>query len=97
VTTGLYFGLSAAGGLWVPPATLPSGMLAVAKWMPTYQAANLGWRVANGQSPLLHDALLLVAWTVILTLVALLAQRVGALRLPYPGARSKAQPTSQAA
>lgn len=96
VTTGLYFILSAAGGLWIPPATMPSGMLAVAKWMPTYQAADLGWRLANGQTPLLDDALRLVAWTVIFTLVALLAQRVGALRLPHIGARSKAQLTSRA-
>ncbi len=82
ITTGLYFVLSAAGGLWIPPAVLPSGMLAVAKWMPTYQAANLGWRVANGQAPIVTGALLLVGWAVVFALLALLTPRLAAIRLP---------------
>ena len=82
VTTGLYFAISAAGGLWIPPAVMPSGMLAVAKWLPTYNAANLGWRLADGLAPLWRDGLQLVAWAAIFTLLALVAPRLGAIRLP---------------
>ena len=88
VTTALYFAVSAAGGLWIPPAVMPSGMLAVAKWTPTYNAANLGWRLADGLAPLWHDALLLVAWAAIFTLLALVAPRLGAIRLPRRSQRT---------
>jgi ABC-2 type transport system permease protein len=70
VTYGLYMALSAAGGLWVPPAVLPSTMLNIGKILPTYQAANLGWRLANGQTPELTSAIVLVAWTLAFALIA---------------------------
>lgn len=97
VTTGLYFVLSAAGGLWIPPAILPSGMLAVAKWMPTYQAADLGWRVANGQAPIVTGALVLVAWAAVFILVAVLAPRLAAIRLPARRRRATTSASSQRA
>jgi len=70
VTYGLYMALSAAGGLWVPPAILPSAMLNIGKMLPTYQAANLGWRLANGQTPEFTSAIVLVAWALAFALVA---------------------------
>ena len=35
----------------MPPAILPSTMLSIAKTLPTYQAADLGWHIADGQAP----------------------------------------------
>lgn len=75
VTYGLYMVLSAAGGLWVPPAILPSTMLFIARTLPTYHAADLGWRLANGQSPELVSAIVLVVWTLGFLLVAALFAR----------------------
>jgi ABC-2 type transport system permease protein len=72
VTTGLYFAISALGGLWIPPAVMPSGMLNIGKLLPSYHAADLGWLVANGQSPTLTNALVLAAWAVIFALAALM-------------------------
>ncbi len=75
VTFGLYEVLSALGGLWVPPAILPASMLAVGEKLPTYQAADLGWRVALGQSPELTSVALLVLWTLVFVLFAALFAR----------------------
>jgi ABC-2 type transport system permease protein len=81
VTYGLYIVFSMAGGLNVPPSVLPSGMLAVAKTLPTYHAADLGWRIAGGQSPELISAVVLVLWAVgFLVVAALFARRAVQVR-----------------
>jgi ABC-2 type transport system permease protein len=81
VTYGLYIVFSMAGGLNVPPAILPSTMLAIAKTLPTYHAADLGWRIANGQSPELISAVVLVLWAVgFLVVAALFARRAVQVR-----------------
>ncbi len=81
VTYGLYMVLTAAGGLWVPPAILPSTMLSIAKTLPTYHAADLGWRIANGQAPELASPIVLVIWAVaFLVLAALFVRRAAKVR-----------------
>jgi ABC-2 type transport system permease protein len=81
VTYGLYMAISAAGGLWVPPTILPSTMLSIAKLLPTYQAADLGWRIANGDAPSLNSGVVLVVWAVLFLLVAgLFARRAARVR-----------------
>lgn len=81
VTTGIYFVVSAMGGLWVPPAVMPAGMLSLAKLLPSYHAADLGWLVANHQSPTWTNALMLLAWAAVFGVVAvLLAPRAGKAR-----------------
>ena len=70
ITTGIYFVVSAAGGLWIPPAIMPATMLSIGKALPSYQAADLGWHIANGQAPLLTGGLVLLAWMVVFALVA---------------------------
>jgi ABC-2 type transport system permease protein len=72
---GLYMAMSALGGLWVPPAILPSGLSEVALWMPTYRLAELGWEIAGGSLPDLTSIAILLAWTVGLAGVAFLAYR----------------------
>jgi ABC-2 type transport system permease protein len=81
VTYGLYMALSAAGGLWIPPEILPSTMLTVAKTLPTYHAADLGWQIANGQSPEWMSVIVLVGWALLFLLVAtLFARRAARVR-----------------
>jgi ABC-2 type transport system permease protein len=81
VTYGLYMALSAAGGLWVPPTILPSTMLSIAKLLPTYQAADLGWRIANGEAPEMTSGIVLLAWALVfLGASALFARRAARVR-----------------
>ncbi len=81
VTYGLYMVLSAAGGLWVPPAILPSTMLTIAKLLPTYHAADLGWRIADGQPIEGISVVVLVVWAVCFLAVAtLFARRAARVR-----------------
>jgi ABC-2 type transport system permease protein len=81
VTYGLYMVLSASGGLWVPPSILPASMLKIAQTLPTYHAADLGWQIANGQSPEWTSMLVLVGWTLVFLLVAtLFARRAARVR-----------------
>ena len=81
VTYGLYMVVSAAGGLWMPPAILPSTMLTIAKLLPTYHAADLGWRIANGQAPELTSPVVLAVWALGFLLVAgLFARRAARVR-----------------
>ncbi len=76
VTYGIYMAISALGGLWVPPSILPANMLRIGKLLPTYQAANLGWRIALGDAPALESAAVLIAWSIVLlAVVALFSSR----------------------
>lgn len=75
VSYGLYMAMSAMGGLWVPPAILPAAMAGFAHALPTYQLANLGWRIAAGQPPELTGIAVLAAWGVGLSAIAVLAYR----------------------
>ena len=54
---GVYMVLSALGGLWVPPAVLTDSLRSVAHLMPTYNLADLGWRIAGGgqRAPVEHS------------------------------------------
>ncbi len=73
ITTGLYFALAALGGLWVPPAQFSSALRDIAATLPSYNLADLGWRVAGGSAPSLGGVLILAAWTAGLTGLALAA------------------------
>lgn len=75
VTYGLFTAVTTIGGLTVPPSIMPSAMLNIAKTLPTYHAADLGWRLANGQAPELISAVVLVGWAVFFLLVAALFAR----------------------
>ncbi len=72
VTFGIYQVISALGGLWVPPAILPESILRIGKLLPTYQAANLGWHIANNQFPTWYSAWILLMWAVIFAIIVIL-------------------------
>lgn len=65
VTFGLYTALAALGGLWVPLAIFPARLQAVGKALPSYQAAQLGWRLANNQAITATSVVTLLTWTLI--------------------------------
>jgi ABC-2 type transport system ATP-binding protein len=73
VTLGLYIALAALGGLWVPPENFPSALLHVAKVLPSYNQAELGWRIAANKAPTASSVIVLAAWTVGLAMIAYLA------------------------
>lgn len=75
VTYGFYMVLTAAGGLWVPPTILPQTMLTIAKLLPTYRAADLGWRIANAQVPELASPVVLIVWALFFLLLAIIFVR----------------------
>jgi ABC-2 type transport system permease protein len=72
---GIYVAMSAVGGLWVPPTVLPAGMLSVAHALPSYQLADLGWRIAGGHAPHLAGVAVLLAWAAGAGGLAVLAYR----------------------
>ena len=62
--------LSALGGLWMPMSFFPTGLQQVGKLLPTYQAADLGWRLVAGRPLDLAEALMLLGWTALFALLA---------------------------
>jgi ABC-2 type transport system permease protein len=68
-----YIGLAILGGLWAPVSTFPDTLATIARIMPTYHFANLGWSALDGGLPDATDILILAAWS--LALFALLARR----------------------
>lgn len=68
-----YIGLAILGGLWAPVSTFPDTLATIARIMPTYHFANLGWSAMDGGLPDPIDVLIVGAWAV--ALFALLAQR----------------------
>jgi ABC-type multidrug transport system ATPase subunit len=75
LTTALYFALAALGGLWVPPAQFSPALRHIAATLPSYNLADLGWRVAGGSAPSLQAGLILAGWTAGLAALALAAGR----------------------
>jgi ABC-2 type transport system ATP-binding protein len=70
VSMGLYFAFAALGGLWVPPAVFPSALRQVAKTLPSYNQADLGWQIAGHHAPTAASVLVLAAWTAGLAAIA---------------------------
>lgn len=72
---GILLFLSAIGGLWMPLSMLPSALQDIGKVLPSNRFAELGWSIAAGAAPPLSDVLVLAAWLVGFTLLALLGYR----------------------
>ena len=80
LTLVLYLVLAALGGLWMPVQILPSALQTVARTLPSYHLAQLGWHVAQGVAPAVGDGLVLLAWFGGAALVAVAASRRLSLR-----------------
>ena len=68
---GLSVVLSALGGLWMPISMFPNSLQTVGKLLPSFQAANLGWRVVGGHAPFYSSFLVLVVWLIVFAALAL--------------------------
>jgi ABC-2 type transport system permease protein len=68
---GLYQVLAALGGLWMPMSILPDGLQTVGKVLPSYRAADMGWRLIGGQAFDPLSVMFLVAWAAIFALLAI--------------------------
>ena len=81
LSSAVWFALAALGGLRVPPAQFSPGLRNVARALPSYEEADLAWRVAGGTAPSLRDAVSLACWAVVLIgLAALVTVRSGRQR-----------------
>ena len=68
---GLSVVLSALGGLWMPITMFPSTLQTIGKLLPSFQAANLGWRIVGGRAPFVSSFFYLLAWAVVFAALAL--------------------------
>ena len=59
-----YFSTAILGGLWTPVSQFPDTLATIARIMPTYHFANLGWAALVGSLPDLQDVLVVAAWGV---------------------------------
>jgi len=75
LTMALYFALGALGGLWIPLSRMPHVMQDLAQALPSNGVAELGWRIAGGQTPAPKAVLVLTAWLLGSATAALLAYR----------------------
>jgi ABC-2 type transport system permease protein len=75
LTMVVYIALSALGGIWIPTKILPAPMRTLAEALPSNGVATLGWRIAAGNAPTVQPILVIVAWFVGASLLALVAQR----------------------
>jgi ABC-2 type transport system permease protein len=66
-------GLAVLGGLWAPVSTFPDGLATIARMLPSYRFADLGWSALSTGRPDLLDLAFVVAWAVLA--FALLAWR----------------------
>jgi ABC-2 type transport system permease protein len=80
LTMILYLVLAALGGLWMPAQILPAPLQAVAKALPSYHLAQLGWHVARGVAPAIGDVLVLLGWFAAAAVLAMAAARRLTLR-----------------
>jgi ABC-2 type transport system permease protein len=75
VLYGLYMVLAALGGLWMPLSILPSGLQTIGKLLPSYRAADLGWRVIAGAPFDFANVAVLAVWGALFALLAIFFSR----------------------
>jgi ABC-2 type transport system permease protein len=80
VTYGIYLALSALGGLWMPPAMLPSALQHLARVLPSNRMAEFGWDLAAGHSLSPGGAAILTGWLLLFAALAVWGYRRTAAR-----------------
>jgi ABC-2 type transport system permease protein len=55
-------GLAVLGGLWAPLSTFPDGLATIARMLPSYRFADLGWSTLSSGSPDPMDLAFVVGW-----------------------------------
>lgn len=72
-----YLGLSALGGLWVPPDQFPSWLQDVAHVLPTYHIGEVGRAITTGGTVGVGHCAIIAAWALVLGAAATVAWRRG--------------------
>jgi len=75
LAAGVYMLLSLFGGLWFPADLMPVWMRDVAHTLPTYNFADLGWRVLADQPQSVSGIGILAYWGLLFTILALVLYR----------------------
>ncbi len=57
-----YFALAMLGGLWWPFQAMPKAMQYVARALPSYHFANIGWTIVNGSGIRVVDVAIVLAY-----------------------------------
>jgi ABC-2 type transport system permease protein len=65
IATGVYFLLSALGGLWMPIDVFSDTMKTIAHWFPTYHYGHVVWNIVAGKAPEWQDAAVLLAYLIL--------------------------------
>lgn len=73
--TIIWLALAFLGGLWQPLRVMPKLMQEIAKWLPTYRAAELSWSTLGGGAQYAQDILILAAYTVVFGVIAMFLYR----------------------
>ncbi|MCT9932771.1 ABC transporter permease [Planotetraspora sp. A-T 1434] len=74
------FGLALLGGLWFPLEIMPATMRSIARALPSYDYASIGWRIVAGEAPQLSSVLGVLGWGVVLGALAVVAYRRATVR-----------------
>ncbi|MDO9409195.1 ABC transporter permease [Patulibacter sp.] len=72
-----YIGLSAVGGLWVPPSQFPDALQTVAHVLPTYHVGEIARAIATGGTVGAGHCAIIAAWALVLGVAATVAWRRG--------------------
>lgn len=72
-----YLGLSALGGLWVPPDQFPSWLQDVAQVLPTYHVGEVARAITTGGTVGVGHCAIIALWTLALGTAATIAWRRG--------------------
>jgi ABC-2 type transport system permease protein len=75
-----YLGLAILGGFWFPVDNFGSTLRGIAKALPSYRYADLGWQAVQGHFPPALDFAVLAAWTLAFLALGLYAFRRPAIR-----------------
>ena len=71
----VYFGLSILGGMWFPYQIMPRAMQVMARILPSYHFASLGWNAITGQGIGWNNVGILAAYTLVFGVAAMRAYR----------------------
>jgi ABC-2 type transport system permease protein len=82
-TMATLFGLAILGGLWAPVATFPVALGNIARMLPSYRLADLGWRAVGGKAPDLADVMVLLAYAAVLGALVAWRYRVDGRRADH--------------
>lgn len=65
VMTITSIGLAVLGGLWAPVSTFPDGIATIARMLPSYRFADLGWSARSTGAPDPLDLAFVAGWAVL--------------------------------